>query len=53
MINETVAINVLSEPSAISELSFRPSLGQHGTIALNFLAVHLGTASTKKLCQFY
>ena len=49
MINETVAINILSESGAISELKFRPSSGQHGTIALNLFAVHLGTAWTTRL----
>ena len=50
MIKKTVAIiNVLSEPGAISELTFRPSLGQHSTIALNLFAVHLETAWTKIL----
>ena len=49
MINEIIAINILSEPGAISELTFRPSSGQHGTIPLNLFAVHLGTAWTTKL----
>ena len=49
MINETVAMNVLSEPGEISELIFRPSSGKHGTIGLNIFAVHLGTAWTIKL----
>ena len=35
MINQTVVINVLSEPGAIFELTFHPSSGQHGAIALN------------------
>ena len=41
MIHETVAINVLSDPGVISELTFRPSSGQYGTITLNFFAVHM------------
>ena len=43
MISEIVAINVLSEPGAISKLTFRPSLGQHSTIALNLFAIHRET----------
>ena len=49
MIDETVTINVLSEPDAISKLTFRSSSGQHGTIALNFFAIYLGTAWTTRL----
>ena len=44
MIDETVTINVLSDPGAISKLTLRPSSGQHGTIALNLFAIHLGTS---------
>ena len=44
MIDETVAINVLNEPGAISKLTLRPSSGEHGTIALNLFAIYLGTA---------
>ena len=49
MINAIVAFNFLSEPGAISELTFRTSLGQPGTIALNLFAVHLGATWTTRL----
>ena len=49
MIDETVTINILSEPGAISKLTLRCSSKQHGTIALNLFAIHLGTAWTTRL----
>ena len=49
MIDETVTIKVFSEPGAISELTLRPSSGQHGTIALNLFAIYLETAWTTRL----
>ena len=49
MIDETVTINVLSQPGTVSKLTLRLSSGQHGTIALNLFAIYLGTAWTARL----